>query len=96
MWHFGINPDNIAGVLREDDWAEHEQVGRAEFALRYVQPLGRDRSVSEIERCGYAEKVWVGRCPGRKSSLRLHVTPNCGDAFLRADSSMTRSANHAC
>ncbi len=56
VWHFGIEPENVAGLLREYGWAECEQVGRADFAVRYLQPLGRNLPVSEIERCVYAEK----------------------------------------
>jgi methyltransferase (TIGR00027 family) len=57
VWHFGIDPEHVAGLLREYGWAEREQVGRAEFERRYLEPSGREVSVSDIERCVYAEKV---------------------------------------
>jgi methyltransferase (TIGR00027 family) len=56
VWHFGIDPEHIGGLLREYGWAEREQVGRAEYVARYLEPIGRDLSVSAIERFVYAEK----------------------------------------
>lgn len=57
LWHFGLDPQDVHGVLGEYGWAEREQVGAAEFTERYIRPIGRDLSVSEIERCVYAEKI---------------------------------------
>jgi methyltransferase (TIGR00027 family) len=57
VWRFGIDPEHVGGLLQEYGWAEREQVGRAEYAARYLEPIGRDLSVSEMERFVYAEKV---------------------------------------
>lgn len=57
VWRFGIEPQHVAGLLREYGWAEREQVGRAELTRRYLEPIGRGLPVSEIERFVYAEKV---------------------------------------
>ncbi|WP_348980524.1 SAM-dependent methyltransferase [Polyangium sp. 15x6] len=56
VWHFGIAPENVDGLLRAYGWAEHEQVGSSEYFARYIEPSGRALSVSEIERFVYAEK----------------------------------------
>jgi methyltransferase (TIGR00027 family) len=55
VWHFGIEPQHVADLLREYGWVEREQVGRAEYVQRYLEPIGRALSVSEIERFVYAE-----------------------------------------
>jgi methyltransferase (TIGR00027 family) len=57
VWKFGIAPRDVAALLREYGWAEREQVGPAEYAARYLQPVGRDMPISEIERFVQAEKV---------------------------------------
>lgn len=56
VWHFGIDPDAVAGLLREHGWDEREQVGPAEYRARYLEPAGRDLPVSEIERFVLAVK----------------------------------------
>jgi methyltransferase (TIGR00027 family) len=56
VWHFGLAPDKVDGLLGEYGWAEREQVGRDELITRYVAPSGRDLSVSEVERFVYAER----------------------------------------
>jgi methyltransferase (TIGR00027 family) len=56
VWHFGLNPQDVHGLLAEYDWAEREQFGAGELTERYIRPTGRDLHVSEIERCVYAEK----------------------------------------
>jgi hypothetical protein len=48
---------DVAALLREYGWAEREQVGPAEYAARYLQPVGRAMPISEIERFVQAEKV---------------------------------------
>jgi methyltransferase (TIGR00027 family) len=56
LWRFGLNPDDVAGFLAEYGWREVEQVGPNEYQARYLQPAGRDTSVSAIERAVYAER----------------------------------------
>jgi methyltransferase (TIGR00027 family) len=50
VWRFGIEPSNVDNLLQNYGWAAREQVGRAEYCSRYVVPLGRDLSVTDIER----------------------------------------------
>jgi methyltransferase (TIGR00027 family) len=57
IWRFGIEPNNVAGLLHEYGWAEREQIGRSEYLARYIAPSGRSLTVSEIERFVYAEKL---------------------------------------
>jgi methyltransferase (TIGR00027 family) len=57
LWRFGIAPDQVAGLLVEYSWAEREQVGRAEYLRRSVEPTGRDLAVYELERFVSAEKI---------------------------------------
>lgn len=38
LWHFGIAPGDVAGLLTEYGWQEIEQVGRTEFIDRHVRP----------------------------------------------------------
>jgi methyltransferase (TIGR00027 family) len=56
VWHFGIDPSAVAGLLREHGWDEREQVGPAEYHARYLEPAGRELPVSEIERFVLAVK----------------------------------------
>jgi methyltransferase (TIGR00027 family) len=56
VWHFGLAPDQVAGLLDEYGWVEREQVGAAEYQDRYLRPAGRDLPVSEIERFVFAAK----------------------------------------
>jgi methyltransferase (TIGR00027 family) len=56
LWHFGLHPDAVAGFLAEYGWREVEQAGPEEYQARYLQPAGRDTSVSAIERAVYAER----------------------------------------
>lgn len=57
LWTFGLNPDDVAGVLAEYGWRETEQLGPHEYRARYLKPAGRDRQVSEIERVVCAERL---------------------------------------
>jgi methyltransferase (TIGR00027 family) len=50
VWHFGLTPAQVAPLLDEYGWTEDEQVGSTEYRRRYLEPAGRDRPVSEIER----------------------------------------------
>jgi methyltransferase (TIGR00027 family) len=56
IWHFGLSPDQVGLLLDEYGWAEQDQVGAAEFRQRYLQPVGRELAVSEIERFAAAVK----------------------------------------
>jgi methyltransferase (TIGR00027 family) len=56
LWRFGLNPADVGPLLAEYGWREVDQVGRAEYAARYLRPAGRDDAVSGIERAVYAER----------------------------------------
>ncbi|WAS91902.1 class I SAM-dependent methyltransferase [Nannocystis punicea] len=56
VWRFGIAPENAGGLLGEYGWTEREQVGRREYMTRFIEPSGRDLSVSDLERFVHAEK----------------------------------------
>ncbi|ALG10408.1 class I SAM-dependent methyltransferase [Kibdelosporangium phytohabitans] len=56
LWHFGIAPEDVDGLLREYGWVEREQVGPTEYQHRYVRPAARELPTSEIERFVYAVK----------------------------------------
>lgn len=56
VWHFALDPPEVAGLLEEYGWTEREQAGPAEYATRYLHPAGRDLRATEIERSVYAEK----------------------------------------
>lgn len=57
LWCFGLEPKQVAAFLEEYAWKELEQVGSQEYSLRYLKPIGREVSVTEIERAVYAEKL---------------------------------------
>jgi methyltransferase (TIGR00027 family) len=57
IWKLGLAPEDVAGLLGQYGWVEREQVGRAEYLRRYVEPTGRDLAVYDIERFVSAEKV---------------------------------------
>ncbi|OBK09906.1 SAM-dependent methyltransferase [Mycobacterium asiaticum] len=57
LWHFGIQPEEIASFLEEYGWRLIEQVGPDDLVARYVGPTGRKLSASQIEWSAYAEKV---------------------------------------
>jgi methyltransferase (TIGR00027 family) len=57
LWHFGIAPEDVAGLLAEYNWQEIGQAGRTEFLDQYVRPAGRAVDVSGIERAVYATKA---------------------------------------
>ena len=56
FWQFGMQPDEVGCILDAYGWRELEQVGRAEYQQRYLQPVGRIMPVMEVERSVYAEK----------------------------------------
>ncbi|MEU4248408.1 hypothetical protein AB0F15_13470 [Amycolatopsis sp. NPDC026612] len=57
LWRFGMDPAQVAGLLAEYGWTEHEQLGPREFTDRYLEPAGRRLPVSEIERSVYAVRA---------------------------------------
>ncbi|WP_433555545.1 SAM-dependent methyltransferase [Pseudonocardia xinjiangensis] len=57
VWHFGLAPHEVGALLLDYGWAEREQVGSAEYTARYLEPVGRDLEVSELERFVHAERV---------------------------------------
>jgi methyltransferase (TIGR00027 family) len=57
LWHFGLEPKQVASFLEKYAWKELEQAGSQEYTLRYLKPVGRTLPVTEIERAVYAEKI---------------------------------------
>ena len=57
VWHFGFDPEGVAGFLGEYGWRMVEHLGYDELAERYVKPTGRELPSMTIERMVYAEKV---------------------------------------
>ncbi|OBI16589.1 methyltransferase [Mycobacterium sp. E2327] len=56
LWHFGLNPDEVAGFIGEYGWRLVEQAGPHELVARYVRPAGRKLGASQLEWSAYAEK----------------------------------------
>ncbi|KMV22458.1 SAM-dependent methyltransferase [Mycobacterium heckeshornense] len=56
LWHFGLQPEDVAGFLAGYSWRLIEQVGPEQLVHRYVQPTGRNLTASQIEWSAYAEK----------------------------------------
>ena len=56
LWHFGLNPNEVADFLDEYGWRFIEDVGYEELNERYVV-TGRNLPFMAIERVVYAEKV---------------------------------------
>ena len=57
LWHFGLQPEEVAAFLAEYGWRLVEQVGPDELIERYVEPTGRKLKASQIEWSAFAEKV---------------------------------------
>ncbi|MGB9306299.1 MAG: SAM-dependent methyltransferase [Mycobacterium sp.] len=57
LWHFGLNPDEVAGFIAEYGWRLAEQAGPDELVQRYVKPTGRKLGASQLEWSAYAEKI---------------------------------------
>ncbi|WP_047865852.1 SAM-dependent methyltransferase [Rubrobacter aplysinae] len=55
-WHFGFEPEEVAGFLGEYGWRMIEHLGYDDLADRYVKPTGRELPFMAIERMVYAEK----------------------------------------
>jgi methyltransferase (TIGR00027 family) len=57
LWHFGLQPDEVAGFIGEYGWRLVEQAGPDDLVRRYVEPTGRELKASELEWSAYAEKT---------------------------------------
>ncbi|KLO29477.1 SAM-dependent methyltransferase [Mycobacterium haemophilum] len=57
LWHFGLQPDEVAGFIADYGWRLVEQAGPDELAQRYVEPTGRKLKASQLEWSAYAEKT---------------------------------------
>ena len=57
LWHFGLEPDEVAGFIGEYGWRLVEQAGPDELVARYVRPAGRKLRASQLEWSAYAEKI---------------------------------------
>ncbi len=57
LWHFGLQPDEVADFLAEYGWRLIEQAGPEQFLQRYVEPTGRRLGASDLEWSVYAEKL---------------------------------------
>jgi methyltransferase (TIGR00027 family) len=56
VWRFGLEPDQVGGLLAEYGWRLIEQAGPEQLEKRYVEPAGRKLTASQIEWSAYAEK----------------------------------------
>jgi len=57
LWHFGLEPDEVAGFIADYGWRLVEQAGPDELVQRYVEPTGRKLKASELEWSAFAEKT---------------------------------------
>jgi len=57
LWHFGLQPDEVAEFIGEYGWRLVEQAGPDELVQRYVEPTGRKLKASQLEWSAYAEKT---------------------------------------
>ncbi|WP_409426453.1 SAM-dependent methyltransferase [Mycobacterium sp. SMC-11] len=57
LWHFGLQPEEVADFLAEYGWRLIEQAGPEQFLQRYVEPTGRRLGASDLEWSVYAEKL---------------------------------------
>jgi methyltransferase (TIGR00027 family) len=57
LWHFGLEPDEVAEFIAEYGWRLVEQAGPDELVQRYVEPTGRKLKASQLEWSAYAEKT---------------------------------------
>lgn len=53
VWHFGLDPLDIADYLKQFNLELIEDIGASYCQEKYLQPLGRNIDVSEIERIVY-------------------------------------------
>ena len=56
LWHFGLQPDAVAGFLAGYGWRLVEQAGPDDLVRAYIEPTGRKLKASQIEWSAYAEK----------------------------------------
>lgn len=56
IWHFGLDPAEVADFLGEYGWRLIEDLSYEELNNRYVSPTGRTMPSMEIERIVYVEK----------------------------------------
>lgn len=56
LWHFSLNPEEVAPLLAQYGWQEVEQVGPAEYDARYLSPAGRRLRAMDIEPCVLATR----------------------------------------
>jgi methyltransferase (TIGR00027 family) len=57
LWRFGLPPHEVATFLAGHGWRLAEQAGPDVILHRYVEPSGRNLTVSPIEWSAYAEKA---------------------------------------
>jgi methyltransferase (TIGR00027 family) len=57
LWHFGLQPDEVAAFIAEYGWRLVEQAGPDDLVRRYVAPTGRKLEASQLEWSAYAEKI---------------------------------------
>lgn len=57
LWHFGLEPDEVADFIGEYGWRLIEQAGPDELVARYVRPTGRTLKASQLEWSAYARKI---------------------------------------
>jgi methyltransferase (TIGR00027 family) len=57
LWQFGMPPQDMAAFLAGHGWQLAEQAGPDLIMRRYVEPTGRQLTVSPIEWSAYAEKT---------------------------------------
>jgi methyltransferase (TIGR00027 family) len=57
LWHFGLQPEEVAAFLAEHGWRLVEQLGPEQIVQRYVEPTGRNLTASQVEWSAYADKV---------------------------------------
>ena len=60
LWHFALDPDEVAPLLAEYGWREDEQVGPSEYDERYIAPTGRQLRAMEVEPCVLATRMNQG------------------------------------
>jgi methyltransferase (TIGR00027 family) len=57
LWHFGLQPDEVAAFIADYGWRLVEQGAPDDLARRYVAPTGRKLEASQLEWSAYAEKI---------------------------------------
>ncbi|MBO0883743.1 MAG: SAM-dependent methyltransferase, partial [Mycobacterium sp.] len=56
LWHFGLQPEQVASFLDGYGWRLVEQAGPDQIVQRYVEPTGRNLSASQVEWSAYAQR----------------------------------------